>query len=160
MDKKLTVNNRGGGHYTVLITNDKGNRYYQNTNGLVKITNPYSAIPLFRIGNRFVPKQDVALMKLLNPDLFFRRVYTKLGHKNVQNRRFTSQSKIFLVFNTKNHRNVIKYYNIKSLFPNIEALYLKNNKKMENAKLRFGTHASTIQKKLKNLVKKRIKKIL
>ncbi len=156
MDKKFTVNNRGGGYYPVLITNEKGNRYYQNTNGLVKITKRYSVIPLFRIGNRFVPKQDVALMKLLNPELFFRRVYTKLEHKNVQKRRFApSQSEIFLVFNTKNHRNVIKYYNIKSLFPNIEALYLKNNNKMEKAKLKFGKHASTIQKKWKKKFSKK-----
>ncbi len=157
----MEVINRGG-FYNVLITNGT-NYYYQTRYGLRKNKprNYSNPLPFFRIGKKLVPSQNVARVKIFNTAAFFLPIFRTLRRNNVRDRMFTSKTrnelnagKNFMVFDTKNHRNVIQYYKIKSIAPNQTLMFLNNNK-MEKAKLKFETHASTIQKKLKNLVKKR-----
>lgn len=142
------MNNRNP--YSVVITNGT-NFYYQNKNGLYKKPyKPYSIpISLFRVGKKLLPRRDVALVKIHNPNAFFR----KISQSYVKNRSFVSRSNWnagshFLVFDPKNYRNVINYYKIKSKLPH-GTLTSRNNQTMKTAKLRFGTPASTIRRKWK-----------
>ena len=129
------------------ITNGE-NYYYQNKNGLHKIGNTRRYAPpifLFRVGKKLLPKKDVVLAKLHNPDAFFRRI----SGNYVKHRRFTSRSEwnagsIFLVFDPKNHRNVINYFKMKSILPH-ETFTSRNNNVMKKSKNNFDKHARTIQ---------------